>query len=213
MRRSVGSALAASLLLALLASEAKADGLGPGLKRLPSYARFENLDDFPEYRFYLRYWPATSSGPAQTATIIELPSRQPVLLASDTEVVVGPTLLAVPREQGHLAEQLGRDLFRPTEPAGVLRAGMRRPETAAWFGSTVRHYVTPFRVTFSEGKMDVKELPAEAVYPEEWRGRLLPYWPILLASALALAGAWLARRRSRGLNALRRAPDSDTPSE
>jgi hypothetical protein len=134
-------------------------------------------------------------------------------LASDTENVVEPTLLAVPREQGDLAERLGRNLYGPIDPPSVLRFRLNRPAAVAWFGSAVRYYVMPYRLVYTDGALNVLNLPAEAVYPEGWRGRLLPYWPVLLASALALAGVWLARRRSRGLNAMRRVPDGGIPSE
>jgi hypothetical protein len=191
---------AAAVLLFLVTPGTWADMPTPGFRQVTPYLRFDNLDDYPDYRFYLQYRRGNGNPFAAPLQIVEVTSGQPVPLAGEGRRVADLALLAAPRDQALPA--FPRDSWGPApELPGFLRENLEHPVTTTSIADAASHYVSAYRVAIKDGKLEVTALPVEGVYPGGRAGRaVLPYWPAVLAAVVAAAfagaGVWFVRRRA-----------------
>jgi hypothetical protein len=188
-------------LLFLLPSAARADmPLSGAVRQVTPQLRFDNLDDYPDYRFYLQYRRGDGNPFAAPLQIVEVFSGKPAPVAGEGRRVADLALLAAPRDQA--LPDFRRDTRGPApEFPGFLRAtNLEEPATTVSVLDATSYYLTPYRVAVRDGKLEVTALREEAVYPGGRAGRaLLPYWPAaaaLAATVLAGAGVWFVRRRA-----------------
>ncbi len=198
---------AAAVLLFLVTPPTQADVPIPGARQVTPYLRFDNLDDYPDYRFYLQYRRGDGNPYAAPLQLVEVKSGQPVPVAGGGRRIADLALLAAPRDQA--LPDFRRDTRGPApEFPGFLRAtNLEHPVTMTAVVDAASHYVSAYRVAIKDGKLEVTALPVEGVYPGGRAGRaVLPYWPAVLAAAVAAAfagaGVWFVRRRARSRAAI-----------
>ena len=193
--------LVAALLLVHFTPGTRADVPSPGTRELTPQLRFDSLDDYPDYRFYLQYRRGDGNPYAAPLQVVEVLSGQPVALAGGGRRVADLALLAAPRD--HAPPALPHDTRGPAPDfPGFLRAtNLEPPITTTSITDAAGHYVMPYRVAIKDGKLELTALPVEGDYPGGPAGRAaLPYWPAVLAAVVAVvfaaAGVWFVRRRA-----------------
>lgn len=192
------AALAA--LLVLCTCGTRADMPLAGAREITPRLRFDNLDDYPDYRFYLQYRRGDGNPYAAPLRVVEVVSRQPVAVEGPGRRVADLALLAGPRDLPPPA--LAADLRGPApEFPGFLRAtNLEPPVTTTFRPNRGDDYVMPYRVAITDGRLELTPLPTEGDYPGGLTDNaVLQYWPALLAVAVAAcagAGIWFARRRA-----------------
>jgi hypothetical protein len=206
---------AAAVLLFLVTPGTRADISVPGSRQVTPYLRFDNLDNYPDYRLYLQYRRGDGNPLAAPLQIVEVFPGRPVAVAGEGRRVADLALLAAPRDQELPA--FPRQTWGPApEFPGFLRATiLEHPVTTTSVADAASHYVSAYRVAIKDGKLEVTALPVEGVYPGDRAGRaILPYWPAVAALAAAVfagAGVWFARRRAA--RARPAAPPAASPPE
>jgi hypothetical protein len=164
------------------------------------HLRFDNLNDYPDYRFYLQYRRGDGNPFAAPLQIVEVFSGHPVAVEGRGRHVADMALLAGPRDQA--LPDFQRDARGPApEFPGFLRAtNLEHPVTTTSVPRLDRQYVMPYRVAITDGKLELTALPVEGDFPTDPAERAtLPYWPAaaaLAAAVLAGAGVWFVRRRA-----------------
>lgn len=188
---------AVAVLLFLVTPGTRADISAPGTHEVTPQLRCDNLDDYPDYRFYLQYRRGNGNPYVAPLQIVEVTAGQPVAVAGEGRRVADLALLAAPRDQALPA--FPRDTVGPApEFPGFLRANLECPAATTSVTDAASYYLSTYRVAIQDGKLEVTRLSTEGVYPGGAAGRaVLPYWPAVLAAvAFAGAGVWLVRRRA-----------------
>ena len=194
-------AAVAVLLLLLIAPGTRADMPLAGAREVTPRLRFDNLDDYPGYRFYLQYRRGDGNPYAAPLQIVEVAAGRPVPLAGGGRRVADLALLAGPRDLP--PPELPHDTRGPaSEFPGFLRAtNLEPPVTTTFRPNRGDDYVMPYRVAVTDGRLELTALPVEGDYPGGLTDNaVLRYWPAVLAAAVAAvcagAGVWFGRRRA-----------------
>jgi hypothetical protein len=195
MKPSRTATVAAVVLLAFSAPAAWADSLNPfPVRATDPQLRFEHLDDYPDWVFYVEYNRASEPPDATNLKSIRLTSDRPVALTG-TGRHVRSRLVAVPR-----AKASTDDHFPPKGTPGVYRRELWIPDAAVFLLDFNDTYVRSYRVAILADDIRVEPIGIEPIRPEIDLGfTRLPVRQtgLLLAVVLAVGGVWMARRRRR----------------
>jgi hypothetical protein len=194
--------LAAALvtLLTGLARTAQGDVVAPGYKFVRHDAVFENVNDFPEYVFFV--WPRDISR--------DQPGNSSVRVAATGEATLGgnplaraqhggPFLFAVPKGLfGGDPSQPPRDEWFENPTEGVLKSAALVPEIrSAPLWEPRDRFVTRYRIAIQDGRLDATllshEQPGDGAAPGS--GRWLIAGGLAVAALALAAGLILVRRR------------------
>ncbi len=154
--------------------------------------RFDNLDDYPDYVFYLQYRSSSGNPYGTPLNLVRVEDHQIVSLGARR--VVDIQLIAVPR-RAVPKMKTERDDFRLADKEGTHR-GQILDEipffTFDW--NLYDQYVAPFRIVISDEKRSIEltRLPNEGIGPNVQRR--IHVILILSSPLLAFLGIWGARR-------------------
>jgi hypothetical protein len=194
MRRLTLLALCLALAAASLAS---ADvPLPPDVKYVTPRVRFEGIDKYADYVFFLKYYSGQGNPFASPPKYIEVKNTEAFDMTGGRRIV-NVQLFAVAREDAAKLQAKDASLaWLSDKTPGVVVASVIAPSTTAP-ASVKEVAVTTYRVKLEEGKLTVEKLPADKKRTEAPAGDRLPLAIIgtALAASLALFGLWLARRR------------------
>jgi hypothetical protein len=186
-----------ALCLALIGlSRASADvPLPPDLKYVTPRVRFEGVDKYADYVFYLKYYSGQGNPYASPPKYIEVKNTDAFDMTGGRRLV-SVQLFAVAREDA--ARLLAKDsslAWLSDKTPGLVVASVIAPSTTA--PASVKEVpVTTYRVTLADGKLTVEKVAADKKRTEAPADRLpLVVVGTALAASLALFGLWLARRR------------------
>jgi hypothetical protein len=196
-----GAFVTAAVLLVLFPPGTRADILSPGTRQLTPQLRFDNLDDYPDYRFYLQYRRGEGNPYAAPLQVVAVVAGQPVALTGGGRNVADLALLAAPRDQPPPALPHDTRGPAPDFPGFLCATNLEPPVTTTSVAHAASHYVMPYWVAITDGQLELTALPVEGDYSGGGAGgAALPYWPVVLAAAVAAvfagAGIWLVRRRA-----------------
>jgi hypothetical protein len=199
-------------LLTVTAGPARADSASPFYpeRKVGLKIRFVNLQDHPDWVFYLEYLLDENGRNRPDAWVdkdghrwraVRLESAEPFSFP-DSGRRLFSHLIAVPRRLAGPAGRPPSEKPPPKESPGVLHCFLYGNPATSFFLDLNDGYVIPYEVTIKDGKLDVLPLPAEPVRPEMDLGftRLPVRQTVVLAAlALAVGGALLTwvRRRAR----------------
>lgn len=187
----------ASLLVMLPLPEPRADNDGSGVRWLEPRLRFDNLANFPDYVFYLRYRRFEGNPRQGSVHVIPVSASEPILLAGTGLGLRDLVLLAVPRRLTPPPGD-GNGSWPNENIPGVLRSSLLE-EPIGWSpaGDRTDYYVTPYRVALGQGRIHLLKLPIEPVRSESSYGGFdLAFCSVILAGVLVLIGVslWVMRR-------------------
>jgi hypothetical protein len=197
MRIALVSGLLAAVYLSLSPATARADAapFPYPVRKIDPQVRFDNLDQYPDWIFYLEYRRGNGNPGIATKQTLSLPSAEPVALTGSGRRVVA-YVLAVPR-----ASVAGKGMPPPEDTPGVLRRQIYGIDLAEMFLIDLNDsYITPYRVSVAGADLKVEASPRVPVRPEIDLGfaRLpMRQTGVVLALALAVAGMWFAWSRRR----------------
>jgi hypothetical protein len=119
-------ALTAALLF-LFTPGTRADVPTPGFRQVTPQLRFDSLDDYPDYRFYLQSRRAPGNPFAAPLQTIEVPPGQPVTLPGEGKRIADLVLLAVPCKEAEYVT-LRDGTLSTANAEGTLRSqGLSKP--------------------------------------------------------------------------------------
>jgi hypothetical protein len=148
--------------------------------------RFDNLADYPQFDFYLKYARGPGS-PYASPHLVPVQSGEAVRVTEGSGRTTQFFLLAVPHGEKPPAPRAGPDWLREV-PAGCLQSG---PLQGIGLGAG---YLVPYRVSIADGALDAVMQPAEWLAGEWslWWLKRLPC--VLVPLAFCAALAWLGVR-------------------
>jgi hypothetical protein len=159
--------------------------------------RFENLADYPDFDFYLKYGRARGN-PRSSTHLTPVTSGVTIRLEGKGRYFTEVFLIAVPHGQKPPALRKDREGLTEEVP-GVLQS---HALTGVVYNSSPTDesdgYVLRYSVSIKDGNLEVTSLPRELIFWEWVRGRL-PYLLVGLALFLTVAwiGIWVLRRLRR----------------
>jgi hypothetical protein len=193
--------VAVATLLVLFTPGARADMPLSGAREITPRLRFENLNDYPAYRFYLQYRRGDGNPYAAPLQVVEVAAGQPVPLTGGGRRVADVALLAGPRDLPPPELPPNTQGPAPEFPGFLRAANLEPPITTTYRPDRGDDYVMPYRVAITDGRLELTALPVEGGYPGGLTDHaILRYWPVLLAAAVAVVcagvGVWFLRRRA-----------------
>ena len=197
----------ALVLLLGSAIPARADVIPPmpWQRQLPMYFRFDNLEDYPEFDFYLIGRSPPSSYPTQVVKVSSgVPTRLfPGRYGLEVRLLALPRGQPVPKFSSFWSHEEHK--WAEVGPPGARYSPqLRATPQAGWTTSfdLTDHYLMPYRVTVRELEIQVEALPAE------WRLDYLRTMILGLSLSLVFVaiGLWIARRRRKAADGAQAAP-------
>jgi hypothetical protein len=208
------------VLISFWGTDVCADGPLPShLKRVDPRVRFQGIEDYTDYVFYLRYFNVHGNPHGTPATLVEL--KNSGVFSFEAGGIYHMAVLAIPRPEfdkrrsadSSLAWLKGGPLQGTRNESSWLNSvpevqyvEFQSPPTLA--SVFVRESpLTEYRITLTDGRLDVEVL---AICEPNFTPPL-ERWPVVVGglfgvAALGGAGVWFARRRWRN-GALSSAPN------
>jgi hypothetical protein len=196
MRAAVVSGLLAAAYLSISPEVVRADAASPyPVRNTDPHVRFENLDEYPDWVFYLEYQRGNGNPGIATKQTVSLTSAEPVALTGSGRRVVA-YVVAVPRTQ--VADN---SVPPPEGTPGVQRRQIYGIDLAETFLIDLNdYYITPYRVSLAGVDLKVEDLPRVPVRPEInlGIGHLAVRQAVVVGVLIvAVIGVWLSWRRRR----------------
>jgi hypothetical protein len=195
MRAPAVSGLFAVAILTFSSVTIRADMAPPyPVRKVDPHVRFDNLDEYPDWVFYLEYQRGNGNPSNATKQIIPLTSAEPLALTGTGRRVVA-SVVASPRTQ------VGdNDVPLPEGTPGVRRRQIYVDLAETFLIDLNDYYIAPYRVSLAGTDLKVEALPDVPVRPEInlGFGRLAVRQTVVaLVLILAVIGVWLSWRRRR----------------
>jgi hypothetical protein len=181
---------------------------GPWERQVRQRFRFDNLADYPDFDFYFVYSIDYSRIPYSNESVVNVLSGRPVEISpgrSGTYVrlMALPKESPVPKFSNSWSTERQR-WIREGPSNAIYSPRLKTLPNGGWTTSfdLTDQYLTPYRVTMSNGEIQVEQLSVE------WRLDYLR--TVILGLSLSFVcvpvGLWIARRRKKGTDAPQPSP-------
>ena len=174
--------------------------LPKNLKYVDPRVRFDGIDKYEDYVFYLRFLTFTGGPAGVPHRLMEVKDTKAFNLKAERRLG-NMSLLAIERKDFDKRSKEDPSLKWLTDKTeGVLAATFNSPSTTGSVNDK-EVPVTAYRAAIKDGKLTVELVKAEKRGDAGPAG-LMPMWLLAIVGSLSLAclGIWFVRRRSPGVH-------------